>query len=137
MPELGDGLDFPNGLIQDSSGLPGKRKEEQPLSIWKLEDRPLLVGREKDDRRNKTLCCFRKANDPRGCQQFENEGSFGVLKGPVSQDGEGVTWNWGLCREMFDGTHTILLRAPGTEGPRCIESGAVRTASAWLVSERK
>ena len=62
-----------------------------------------------DDRRNKTLGCFRGTN---------GEETKVFLRSPVSQDREGVAWNWSLCRERFDGTHTMLLRAPGADGPR-------------------
>jgi hypothetical protein len=67
----------------------------------------LLEG--EDDRRNRTLGCFRGTN---------GEETKVFLRSPVSQDGEGVTWNRGLCRERFDGTYTMLLRAPGADGPR-------------------
>jgi hypothetical protein len=87
----------------------------------------LLEG--EDDRRNRTLGCFRGTN---------SEETKVFLRSPVSQDGEGVTWNWGLCRERFDGTHTMLLRAPGADGPRsCQVRGRCEQLSCGCEEEKQ
>jgi hypothetical protein len=93
---------FPGGWSRGRiSRQPDAREKNGQTSIWDLEGRPVGVRENMIDGTKPWVVSE---------EQTARKRRFVVLRSPVSQDGEGVTWNWGLCRERFDGTHTMLLR---------------------------